>query len=152
MKKSRLIRFALLICLGIFSLSGQVQADTGKLIGSLTDLLGVTQEQAEGGAGAIFREAKNNMDTGDYSRLLDAIPGIDSLIRAAPQISGLAGKASSLFGSSSDSIQGLSALTDSFAKLGLSPDMINKYADIVLEFVQSEAGQQMMTMLKSALL
>jgi len=151
MKNSQLVRIALLICLGIFSLSGQVQADTGKLIGSLTDLLDVTQEQAEGGAGAIFREAKNNMNTADYSQLLDAIPGIESLIRAAPQISGLAGKASSLFGSSSGSIQGLSALTDSFDKLGLSPDMINKYADIVLGFVQSEAGQQMITMLKSAL-
>jgi len=34
----------------------------------------------------------------------------------------------------------------------LSPDMINKYVDIVLDFVQSEAGQQAMTMLKSALL
>jgi len=151
MKNSQLVRIAVLICLGIFSLSGQVQADTGKLIGSLTDLLDVTQEQAEGGAGAIFREAKNNMNTADYSQLLDAIPGIESLIRAAPQISGLAGKASSLFGSSSGSIQGLSALTDSFDKLGLSPDMINKYADIVLGFVQSEAGQQMITMLKSAL-
>lgn len=151
MKISLLLRIALLICLVVFSLTGQVSADTGKLIGSLTDLLGVTNEQAEGGAGAIFREAKNNMNTGDYSQLLDAIPGIDSLISAAPQVGGLAGKASSLFGSSSDSIQGLAALTDSFAKLGLAPDMINQYTDIVLGFVQSEAGQQMMTMLKSAL-
>ena len=152
MKTSLLIRVALLICLGIFSINGQVFADTGKLIGSLTDLLGVNKDQAAGGAGAIFKEAKNNMNTGDYSQLLDAIPGIESLIQAAPQVSGLAGKASSLFGSSSDSVQGLSALTDSFGKLGLSPDMINKYVDIVLDFVQSEAGQQAMTMLKSALL
>ena len=151
MKKSLLLRVVLFICLGILSLSGEVLADTGKLIGSLTDLLGVSKDQAEGGAGAIFREAKSNMSTGDYAQLLDAIPGIESLIRAAPQVSGLAGKATSLFGGSSGSIQGLSALTDSFAKLGLSPDMINKYADIVLDFVQSEAGQQMMTMLKSAL-
>jgi hypothetical protein len=91
------------------------------------------------------------MSTGDYSQLLNAIPGIDSLIQAAPQVSGLAGKATSLFGSSSDSVQGLSALTDSFAKLGLSPDMVNKYVDVILDFVRSEAGQQTMSMLKSAL-
>jgi len=141
-----------LISIGIFSIFSQASADTSKLIGSLTDLLGVTREQATGGAGAIFKEAKNKMSSGDYSQLLSAIPGIDSLIQAAPQVSGLAGKASSLFGSSSGSIKGLSALTDSFAKLGLSPDMVSQYMDVILDFVQSEAGQQTMTMLKNALL
>ena len=57
-----------------------------------------------------------------------------------------------MFGGSSESIKGLSALTDSFAKLGLAPDMVNKYVDIILDFVQSEAGQQSMTLLKNALL
>jgi len=151
MKTSLLLKVVLIICIGVFSVSGQVFADTSKLIGSLTDLLGVNKEQATGGAGAVFREAKNNMSAGDYSQLLSAIPGIDSLIQAAPQASGLAGKATSLFGSSSNSLQGLSALTDSFSKLGLSPEMVNKYVDVVLDFVQSEAGQQTMTMLKSAL-
>jgi len=144
-------KVVLLISIGIFSIFGQASADTGKLIGSLTDLLGVTREQATGGAGAIFKEAKNKMSSGDYSQLLSAIPGIDSLIQAAPQVSGLAGKASSLLGSSSGSIKGLSALTDSFAKLGLSPDMVSQYADVIMGFVQSEAGEQAMTMLKSAL-
>ena len=152
MKTSLLLKVGLLICIGLFSISGPAFADTSKLIGSLTDLLGVTREQATGGAGAVFREAKNNMSTADYSQLISSIPGIDGLIQSAPQVSGLAGKATSLFGSSSDSVQGLSALTDSFAKLGLSPEMVNKYVDVILDFVQSEAGQQTMSMLKSALL
>ena len=147
-----LLKVVFFIWIGIFSISGQVSADTGKLIGSLIDLLGVSGEQATGGAGAVFREAKKNMNPGDYSKLLNAIPGIDSLIQAAPQVSGLAGKASSLFGGTSGSVQGLSALTDSFAKLGLSPDMVNQYMDVILDFVQSEAGQQTMTALKNALL
>lgn len=144
-------KIVILIGIGVFSISSQASADTSKLIGSLTDLLGVNNEQATGGAGAIFREAKNNMGSGDFSQLLNAIPGIDSLIQAAPQASGLAGKASSMFGTSSGSLQGMPALTDSFAKLGLSPEMVNKYVDVVLDFVKSEAGQQAMTMLKSAL-
>jgi hypothetical protein len=147
-----LFGIAVYIGIGIFGLSGPASADVSKLIGSLTDLLGVSEKQATGGAGAVFREAKNNMSSGDFSQLLKAIPGIDGLIQAAPNISGLAGKASSLLGGSSGSVQGMAALTDSFAKLGLSPDMVNKYVDVVLEFVQSEAGQQAMTMLKSALL
>jgi hypothetical protein len=121
------------------------------LIGQLVDLLGVTQPQAEGGAGAIFKQAKNNMSDGDYSQLLKGVPGIDSLVKAAPESGGLAGKATSMLGGSSGSMKGLSALTDSFAKLGLAPDMVNKYADVIMDYVQSESGQQTMTLLKNAL-
>ena len=152
MNKKFFCRTILLVAIATFALVGPVFADTGKLIGQLVDLLGVTQSQAEGGAGAVFKEAKSNMSGGDYSQLLSAVPGIDSLINAAPEGGGLAGKASSLFGSSSDSVKGMAGLTDSFSKLGLSPDMVGKYTDVILDFVQSEAGQQTMTLLKNALL
>ncbi len=152
MKQLILIKLFILLAIGIFGISGTASADTGKLIGSLVDLLGVTETQAEGGAGAVFREAKNNMSASDYSQLLSALPGIDSLIGAAPKAGGLASSASSLFGGSSDSAGGMAALTDSFDKLGLSPDMINKYVEIILDFAQSEGGQQAMSLLKNALL
>jgi hypothetical protein len=152
MNKKSMSLFVLLVGIGVFAVWHQASADTSKLIGSLTDLLGVSREQATGGAGAVFREAQNNMSSGDYSQLLGAIPGIDSLIQAAPQAGGTAGKASSLLGGSSGALKGMSALTDSFGQLGLTPDMVNKYVDVILNFVQSEAGQQTMTMLKNALL
>jgi hypothetical protein len=153
MKTKLLIKASVLLALLTFGVCGSVSADTSKLIGQLVDLLGVTQPQAEGGAGAIFKQAKDNMSSGDYSQLLSAVPGIDSLIKAAPESGGgLAGKATSMFGGSSGSIQGLSALTDSFAKLGLSPDMVGKFTDVILDFVQSESGQQTMALLKNALL
>jgi hypothetical protein len=149
----RIVRkVTVLIVIAVFGLHGPVFADTGKLIGQLVDLLGVSQSQAEGGAGAVFKEAKNNMSTGDYSQLLGAVPGIDSLIKSAPEDSGLAGKASSLFGGSSGSTKGTAALADSFSALGLPPDMVGKYTDIILDYVQSEGGQQTMTLLKNALL
>jgi len=151
MKTKLLIKALVLLSILMFGVAGSVSADTSKLIGQLVDLLGVTQPQAEGGAGAVFQQVKNNMSSGDYSQLLSALPGIDSLIKAAPEAGGLAGKASSMFGSSAGSMQGLSALTDSFAKLGLSPDMVNKYVNVIMDFTQSEAGQQTMTLLKSAL-
>lgn len=152
MKKIFLAKTIVLIAIAFHGLNGFASADTGKLIGQLVDLLGVTRSQAEGGAGAIFKAAKSNMSSGDYSQLLSAIPGIDSLVDAAPQSSGLAGKASSLLGSSSGSMKGTAGLTDSFSSLGLSPDMVGKYSDIVLDFVQSEAGQQTMTLVKNALM
>jgi hypothetical protein len=143
------IKIVVILAMGIFSLAGQVSADTSKLIGSLVDKLGVSEEQASGGAGAVFKEGKNNMSSGDYSQLLNAVPGIDSLISAAPQAGGLGGKASSLLGGSAGSMTGLA---DSFNKLGLSPDMVNQFVPIVLDFVQSEGGQQTMTLLKNALM
>jgi hypothetical protein len=152
MNKRFFIKTVLLIAISMFGLCGQVFADTSELIGQLVNLLGVTQSQAEGGAGAVFKEAKNNMSSGDYSQLLGAVPGIDSLIKAAPESGGLAGKASSLFGNSANSTKGMAGLTDSFSKLGLSPDMVGKYTNVILDFVQSEGGQQAMTLLKNALL
>jgi hypothetical protein len=143
------IKIVVILAMGIFSLAGQVSADTSKLIGSLVDKLGVSEEQATGGAGAVFKEGKNNMSSGDYSQLLNAVPGIDSLISAAPQAGGLGGKASSLLGGSAGSMTGLA---DSFNKLGLSPEMVNQFVPIVLDFVQSEGGQQTMTLLKNALM
>jgi hypothetical protein len=152
MKPKLLIKELALFLILMFSGYGAVYADTSQLIGQLVDQLGVTQTQAEGGAGAIFKQAKNNMSTGDYSQLLNALPGIDSLVKAAPESGSLAGKAMSMFGSSSGSLQGLSALTDSFAKLGLSPDMVSKFTDVILSFVQSESGRQTMALLKNALM
>jgi len=153
MKTKSLVKVLVVISLLMFGVAGSASADVSKLVGQLVDLFGVTQSQAEGGAGAIFNQAKNNMSTSDYSQLLNAIPGIDSLIKAAPETGGgLAGKAASMFGSSSGGIQGLSALTDSFSKLGLSPDLVSKFTDVILQFVQSESGQQTMALLKNALL
>jgi hypothetical protein len=152
MRTKLLINALVLLLLLAFGMPGAVSADTGKLIGQLVDLLGVTRPQAEGGAGAVFQQAKSNMSAGDFSQLSSALPGIDSLIKAAPESGGgLAGKASSMLGSSSTSLTGLSALTDSFSKLGLAPDMVDKYVNVILEYAQSEGGQQAMTLLKSAL-
>ena len=151
MKNRFYISFTVLAIVGIFNIAGPVSADTSKLIGTLVNTLGVTEDQATGGSGAVFREAKNNMSSGDYSQLLKAVPGIDSLVSAAPQSSGLAGKATSLLGGSAGSATGMANLTDSFSKLGLAPEMVNQFVPVIMDFVQSEGGDQAMTLLKSAL-
>lgn len=152
--KTKLSMAALvLILLMLLAKPGMVAADASALIGQLVDLLGVTRPQAEGGAGAVFKQAKSNMSAGDYTQLQSTLPGIDSLIKAAPapESGGLAGKAASMLGGTSTSTQGLSALTESFGKLGLAPDMVDKYVNIIMEYTQSEGGQQAMALLKSAL-
>ena len=86
MNKSIFIKMITLMAIGICSIAGPASADTSKLIGSLVDTLGVTEDQATGGSGAVFREAKNNMSADDYTQLLKDVPGIDSLIAGAPEV------------------------------------------------------------------
>lgn len=142
----------LLIIFGTFT---SAAADVSKLIGTLTEQLGVTENQAKGGSGAIFDYAKQNLNMEDFSKVTDALPGVDSLIDSAPESSGLAGKMGSSLsslGGKSSSLGGLGKLTDSFAKLGLKQDMINQFVPIILDFAKSEGGESVMNILKGALL
>ena len=50
------------------------------LVSSLTDKLGVSSEQATGGAGAIFGYAKDNLDADDFASIAEGIPGMDGLL------------------------------------------------------------------------
>ncbi|KAF1051715.1 MAG: hypothetical protein GAK43_02282 [Stenotrophomonas maltophilia] len=52
---------------------------TGGLLGALTGDLGVNQQQAVGGTGALLGLAKNKLDSGDYSELVKEVPGLDKL-------------------------------------------------------------------------
>ncbi len=126
-------------------------ADTMGLINSLTSGLGVSKQQATGGAGAIFDYAKNNMSAADFTKVANGLPGIDSLIGAAPQADsgGLLGGISSLGGSSGGA---MGELAGRFGTLGLSPESINEFIPVILEYAQSEGGAQVMNLLKGALL
>ena len=53
---------------------------------------------------------------------------------------------------SPESMKGRAALTNSFSGLGLLPDRVGKHTDVILDYVQSAAGQQTMALLKNALL
>jgi len=144
------------IVLGIFAGTSYVFADTSELIGMLVNNLGVTQEQATGGAGAIFSQAQQKLSPGDFMKVSDALPGIDSLISAAPKSSGLTGSltkgASSMLGSSSSSVQGVASLADSFSSLGLNPNMVGKFTDIVLKYADQVGGKEIMSLLQGALM
>ena len=50
------------------------------LVDLLTSQLGVTKNQAEGGAGSIFQSAKQNLSVEDFSSIAKAVPGIDKML------------------------------------------------------------------------
>lgn len=126
------------------------QAGTLELASLLVDKLGVTEKQAEGGAGALFQNAKQNLSTDDFKKVSDAVPGMDQYLDAAPSKSdsgGALGKLSSL-GGSAGKLGSLAGLGDSFSKLGMDTGMISKFAPVVMEYVQSKGGSSVAGLLK----
>jgi len=134
----------------LFTLSLAANADG--LTDMLVKSLGVTQKQASGGAGSILNYAKGNMDTNDFGKVAAAIPGIDSLLGAAPKATqsggGLGAMASALGG---NSLGGIASLASQFGALGLSGGMVQKFIPIILDYVKNSGGEGVMQLLQSAL-
>src|SRR3954469_24491478 len=76
-------------CVVACAASAQVTAGGGtqELIGTLTNQLKVTPQQATGGAGAIFGLAKSKLAPDQFSTIAGVVPGMDKLLAAAPSSS-----------------------------------------------------------------
>ena len=125
-----------------------------EIINVLMDQLGVNEDQAKGGAGAIFNLVKDKISDGDFSQLSAAVPGMDDLLAAAPESSGLAGAIGglgSILGGSAEKLGGLANLADSFNKLGLDMDMVAKFIPVIAAFVQSKGGDALKNILNEVL-
>lgn len=134
-----------LIALAVLGIStGAARADTSQLIGMLTSQLGVTQQQATGGAGALFGFAQNQLSPQDYQTVNTNLPGVDSLVQAAPKPkaeSGLMGKVGSMLGGSTGkSLTGAEQVTQSFSLLGMAPQMVQAFGPIVVQYASEYGG------------
>ncbi len=118
-----------------------------ELVSQLTKGLSITPTQASGGAGALFGLAKSRMSAAEFTKVAAAVPGMDGLLKAAPQVSGLSGLQSYLPGGMS----GLAPVAASFQKLGLTPDMAGKFVPVLIKYVQSKGGLSTSALLAKAL-
>jgi hypothetical protein len=125
------------------------------LTNSLVNQLGVSQQQALGGAGAIFQVAKENMDPQAFAALSQSIPGMNNMLSAAPKISesmsNATGSISSMMGSANNSLESMASLVSSFKQLHLSPNMVKQFIPVVTNYVRTNGGQVMANLLQSAL-
>ena len=119
---------------GCSSVSGLVGGSAGAspLISLLTSQLGVSNEQATGGASALFGLAKSNLSAGDFSTVSNALPGVGSLLGKAP----------------ASSEGGLAGVAGQFSQLGMGSDMVGKFTPVVLGYAQSAGGDNVMNLLK----
>ena len=129
-------------------------AGTMDLITTLVDTLGITKDQAKGGSGALFQNAKDNLSGDDFQKVSDAVPDMDEYLAAAPAAETKSGLGGAL-GSSLSSLGGDAAkagsmldLTSAFLKLGMDSGTLGKFVPVVLDFVQSKGGESLVGLLK----
>ena len=122
-----------------------------ELVGQITKELGVTQNQAVGGSGALFGLAKSRLNPEDFGKVAGAVPGMDGLLAAAPQ-SPLGGD--STLGAIGSALPGkagtLASVAGSFKSLGLTPDMAAKFVPILTNFVGAKGGSGTASLLAGA--
>ncbi len=124
------------------------------LVKMLTSQLGINEDQAAGGAGLLFKMAKEKLGDGDFSKIADAVPDVSNLMGKAPEESGgglmgAIGGIASAFGA--DKLGDLASLASGFSKLNLDENMIGNFIPIILNFVKDKAGDEVMGLLSKVL-
>lgn len=123
-----------------------------ELVGTLVKQLGVQEGQAAGGAGLLLKLAKDKLGAADWQKVAGAVGGADQMVQAAPRPGGAAGLLGGLASAMGASKLGdLASLAGGFESLGLNKDMIAKFTPVVLSFIQSKAGGDILAMVTKAL-
>ncbi len=125
-----------------------------ELIKLLVDQLGVSDEQATGGAGLIFKLVKDKLGAGDFGQIKNALPEVDELIDSAPKAKGVGGMLGGLvssLGGGAGKLGGIASLAGGFKKLNLDAGMIQKFVPTILSFIQSKGGDSVKGLLENVL-
>lgn len=121
----------------------------------LTRQLGISQQQALGGAGAIFQVAQGNMDPQAFTTLSQSIPGMNNMLNAVPVVpdsmSSMASGVSSIMGDTNNALGSAASLATTFQQLNLSPEMVGQFIPIITNYVKNTSGQVTADLLRSAL-
>ena len=127
---------------------------TMDLITTLVDTLGITKDQAKGGSGALFQNAKDNLSTDDFQKVSDAVPDMNKYLAAAPSgkskssLGGSLGSSLSSLGGGAGKAGSMLDLSSAFSKLGMDSGTLGKFIPVVLDFVQSKGGSSVAGLLK----
>ena len=128
---------------GLVETSASAMPSAEGLVGMLTSGLGVNNNQASGGMGAIFNYVKNNVSSNEYSQLAKSIPGVSGLVSQMPDISKL----------SSGSSEGIGGLLNKASEYSdsLKPEMISNFITTAQNYLNTEQGQQAKKLLTAGL-
>ena len=135
------------------TVAARAAAASPELVGALSKEIGATPDQAAGAAGSLFRLAQSRLKPTEFSQVASAVPGMTSLLNAAPAAggttgtSGAAGALSQIAGSAG----GLASAMSAFTKLGLKPELVAKAVPILTAFVTKSGGANVGSLLAGVL-
>lgn len=131
-------------------------AESSGLVALLVRQLGVTPEQATGGAGAVFASARGQMAPESFASVASAVPGMDGLLAAAPEAG--AGAATSrgaaalgALAGQGGSVGAAAQLAGSFSSLGMGAGMVAQFVPVCVDYVRQQAGPETAALLQAAL-
>src|SRR5215470_13968116 len=124
-----------------------------ELIDMLTKNLGVNGAQAEGGAAVLFKAAKEKLGGAEFDKLLGGVPGLGDLLKKAPASGG--GGLGGMLGGLASAVGGnaglIATIVGGFGKLGLTADHAKKFVPVILEFLKTKVGPDVVTKLEKTL-
>jgi hypothetical protein len=118
------------------------------LIKLLTNELDITEDQAKGGAGALFNYSKESLSDEEFKQVENAVPDMAGYLDAIPSLSG---KKSGMLGKATAALTGMPAVTSAFDKLGLSSEMVGMFTPILTNYVEKKGGKAVGDLLMKAL-
>lgn len=123
-----------------------------ELIDRLTTSLGVSPAQAEGGAGVLFKAARDKLGGPEFDRLLGGLPGLGDLMMKAPSTGGgLGGLLGGLAGAVGGNAGLIATIVSGFGKLGLTAEHARKFAPVIMEFLRARVEPDVAAKLESTL-
>ncbi len=122
-----------------FAEANTAMAGGDELINLLTDELKITDDQAKGGAGALFNYAKENLSSDDFEKVSGAVPDMAGYLGAIPDLGG--GGNLGMMGKATQTLTGMPAVTKAFEKLGLSQEMVGMFTPLLTKYVDDKGGK-----------
>jgi hypothetical protein len=124
-----------------------------ELIDMLTKTLGVSGAQAEGGAAVLFKAAKEKLGATEFETNLGGVAGLSDLMKKAPATGGglggmLGGLAGAALGGNAALI---TTIVQGFGKLGLNTDHARKFVPVIIAFLRTRVGPDVVTKLEQTL-
>ena len=124
-----------------------------ELIDMLTKNLDISGAQAEGGAAVLFKAAKDKMGAEEFGKLLGSVPGLGDLMKKAPSSGGSGFGA--MLGGLANAVGGnaglIATILSGFGQLGLKPDDAKKFAPVILDFLRTKVGPDVVSKLEKTL-
>jgi hypothetical protein len=123
-----------------------------ELIDSLTQSLGISGSQAEGGAAVLLKAAKDKLGAAEFDSQLGSVPGLSDLLKKVPAGGGgLGGLLGGLAGAMGGNAALISTIVGGFGKLGLKPEDARKFVPIMLGFLRTKVGPDVVSNLEKTL-